>query len=36
MQEFYFKYAEDGTYCVQSYEGDEAEVEIPADRKSVV
>ena len=29
MQEFYFKYAEDGTYCVQSYEGDEAEVVIP-------
>ena len=29
MQEFYFKYAEDGTYCAQSYEGDEAEVVIP-------
>lgn len=30
MQEFYFRYADDGTYCAQSYEGDEAEVEIPA------
>ncbi len=29
MQEFFFKYAEDGTYCVQSYEGDEPEVIVP-------
>ena len=29
MQEFYYKQADDGTWCVQSYEGDEPEVVIP-------
>lgn len=29
MQEFYFKQADDGTFCVQSYNGDEADVVIP-------
>ncbi len=29
MQDFIFKMADDGTYCVQSYTGDDAEVVIP-------
>lgn len=29
MQEFTFKWADDGTFCVSGYKGDEAEVVIP-------
>ena len=29
MQDFIFKWMDDGSYCVMSYEGDEAEVVIP-------
>ncbi len=32
MQDFIYKMIEDGTYCVMSYQGDEAEVVIPDDR----
>lgn len=32
MQDLIYKMVEDGTYCVMSYHGDEAEVVIPDDR----